>query len=425
MIFMPPRHGKSRTVSETFPSWFIGKNPDRRVIVVSYALSLARRFGRFNRYKFDEYCSEIFGVDLQKDSKMQSDWNVQGFDGGMVSAGIEGGVTGQGADCMIIDDPIKNREQAESETYREKAWDEWESTLKTRLHPGASVILILTRWHYEDLAGRLLNPEYGPVDDWEILKLPLLAEKNDLLNRLSGDPLWPEHGYDKQWADRIQASTSAGVFASLYQQRPVPDEGNIFKSEWWQYYNRAPIPEELFVIQSWDTGYKVDDLKKKNIKHSFSCGQTWGEYRTGYYLLDRYNRKLEYPDLKRAVISEYDKVRAAGYAVRAVLIEDKASGQSLAQELKRETKLPIISVPVKDGDKEQRAIMISPNMEARRVFLPGRAAWLNEYKDNMESFPNGDYSDDTDCTSQALNYLTQKRGRIISGATLMQATTNN
>jgi predicted phage terminase large subunit-like protein len=317
---------------------------------------------------------------------------------------------------MIIDDPVKNREQAESEVYRSKVWDEWESTLKTRLHPGAAVILILTRWHYDDLAGRLLNPDFGPVDGWQQVNLPLLSESaDDLLNRPMGAPLWPEHGFDAAWAHKLKAETSSKVFASLYQQRPVPDDGNIFKSEWWQYYNRLPEQDDIFMIQSWDTGYKADDLKSKS-KHSYSCGQTWAETKQGYFMVDRYCRKVEYPDLKRAVVTEYNKHRP-----HAVLIEDKASGQSIAQELKRETTIPIISVPVTGGDKVMRATLISPQMESRKVFLPARAPWLNEYKGNMEAFPNGEQTDDTDATTQALDYFLKRKGSTISGARIINA----
>jgi len=416
MIFMPPRHGKSRSVSESFPSWFIGRNPDRRVIVVSYAISLARRFGRLNRLKVFEYGGPVFNMQLLQDSKMQADWNVTGHDGGMISAGIEGGITGAGADLMIIDDPIKNREQADSQVFRDKVWDEWESTLKTRLHPGAAVVVILTRWHENDLAGRLLNPEYGPVDDWHIINLPLLAESNDILERQPGEPLWPEHGYDLDWCLRTRGNTSARVFASLYQQRPVPDDGMIWKREWWKYYRRQPMRDVMYVVQSWDTGFKVDDIKKRSSGHSYTAGQTWGQTDIGYYLLDRFLRQVEYPDLKRAVVSEYEKHRPD-----MILIEDKASGQSLVQDLRRETRLPIVAVPVAQGDKVQRATIASAQAEAGRVFLPVVAPWLNEYMDALESFPNGDNTDDGDATAQALNYFTGKKGRVISGAVVVVA----
>ncbi|HOO13212.1 MAG TPA: terminase family protein, partial [Bacillota bacterium] len=234
MIYLPPRHGKSMTVTETFPSYFIGRKPERRVIETSYGDSLAQRFGKFNRQKVQEYGQELFGISISKEKASMTDWDIAGHRGGMISAGIGAGITGQGADLLLIDDPIKNKEEAESETYRNKVWDEWQNTLRTRLHPGAAVIIILTRWHEDDLAGRLLNPEYGEVEDWTILSLPAIAEENDLLGRELGEPLWPEHGYDATWAEATKNAVGSMTWNALYQQRPAPAEGAMIKRHWWK-----------------------------------------------------------------------------------------------------------------------------------------------------------------------------------------------
>jgi len=145
MFFLPPRHSKSMTVTESFPSWFIGKNPNRRVIEVSYGESLAQRFGRANRRKIENFGNLLFDIEMARDNSSVTNWSIEGYDGGMISAGVGGPLSGQGADCLIIDDPCKNRQEANSPTYREMLWNEYRNTLLTRLQPNASIILIQTR----------------------------------------------------------------------------------------------------------------------------------------------------------------------------------------------------------------------------------------------------------------------------------------
>lgn len=169
MIFMPPRHGKSMTVTETFPSFYLGKNPKKRVIEISYSGDLAQQFGKRNRDKVEEFGPILFGHGTSTVQATKTNWNIDNGIGGMISVGIGGSITGYGADLLIVDDPIKNRAEAESLTYRDKLWDEYQSTVSTRLHAGGAVIIILTRWHEDDLAARLLNPEYGKVEDWKII----------------------------------------------------------------------------------------------------------------------------------------------------------------------------------------------------------------------------------------------------------------
>ena len=202
MIFMPPRHGKSMTVTETFPSYYLGKNPGKRVIEISYSGSLAEQFGKRNRDKVEEYGPLLFNHTVSPVQRTKTNWTLENGTGGMISVGIGGSITGYGADLLIVDDPIKNRAEAESATYRDRLWDEYQSTVSTRLQAGGAVIIILTRWHEDDLAARLLNPEYGKVEDWEILSLPAICEDpaTDLLGRNQGEALWPAGGYDEAWA---------------------------------------------------------------------------------------------------------------------------------------------------------------------------------------------------------------------------------
>ena len=180
IITMPPRHGKSMTVTESFPSWFIGRNPERRVIEVSYGADLARKFGLSNRRKLDEFGMDIFGIRIALDNANATNWGIEKHSGGMISAGIGGAITGQGADLLIVDDPIKNRQEAESQTYRENIWAEWKDTLSSRLHPGGRVVVIMTRWHEDDLVGRLLAQN----DSWILIKQP--PHTRDFSHELGG-----------------------------------------------------------------------------------------------------------------------------------------------------------------------------------------------------------------------------------------------
>lgn len=391
MIFLPPRHSKSLTVSETFPSFFIGKNLNRRVILVSYGDNLARRFGRANRNKLEEFGNEIFGVKLSNDNFSATNWSINGYRGGMVSTGIGGAITGEGADLLIIDDPIKNRKEADSKTYRDMVWHEWQNTLYTRLQPAGAVIIILTRWHEDDLAGRLLNPEYGVVEDWDIIRLPALAEENDLLGRKEGEPLWPEFGFDLEWAEATKKAIGTRAWVSLYQQRPAPAEGSIVNREWWQFYTERPRYFDE-VIQSWDLTFKETN------DGSYVVGQVWGRKGADKYLIDQVRARMDFTKTLAAIKSLTAKYPEA----RLKLIEDTANGPAIINTLKKE-----ISgiVPVKaTGSKEARASAVSPDIEAGNVYLPSPAIapWIHDFIEEWAAFPNGQNNDIVDATSQAL-----------------------
>lgn len=403
MIFLPPRHSKSMTVSETFPSYFIGKNLNRRVILVSYGESLARKFGRANKLKLEEFGEEIFGISISRNNASVTNWGIEGYRGGMISAGIGGGIIGEGADLLIIDDPIKNRSEADSKTYRDKVWSEWQNTLYTRLQPDGAVIIILTRWHEDDLAGRLLNPEYGEVEDWDIIKLPAIAEDNDLLGREIGEPLWPEFGFDAKWAEETKVAVGTRTWVSLYQQRPSPQEGSIVNRKWWRYYKKAP---EQFdeVIQSWDCSFKETE------DGSYVVGQVWGRKGADEYLLDQFRARVDFTETLRAIRNMAAKWPQA----RLKLIEEKANGPAIISALRRE-----ISgiVPVNpQGSKEARLKAVAPDIEAGNVYIPDPsiAPWIHDYVEELAAFPSGANDDQVDATSQALDRLNLRPTRTTS-----------
>ena len=221
-INMPPRHSKSMTITETLPSYYLGNFPEDRVIEISYSDTFARRFGKKNKEKVKQYGADLFDIHISKESSAHDEWLLDNEIGGMISRGVLSGITGMGADLMIIDDPIKNREEADSETHRGKIWDEWIDSFSTRLHPGAIVILILTRWHEDDLQGRLLSEEYGKPLPWQVYNLPLEAEEDDVIGREVGEPLWPER-YGLEFIQERKRYPSS--FNSLYQGRPTALKG--------------------------------------------------------------------------------------------------------------------------------------------------------------------------------------------------------
>ncbi|AJO24793.1 phage terminase large subunit [Weizmannia coagulans] len=412
MIEMPPRHGKSMTVTETFPSYFIGKNPDKRVITAAYSDGLATKFGRVNRNKFNEFAPEIFGVQLSESNAATKDWGVSGHNGGMISTGIGGSITGQGADLMIIDDPIKNMKEAQSQLIRDNIWDEWEATLSTRLHDGASVIVIMTRWHEDDLIGRLLarSPR-----KWERLRLPAIAEdENDLLGREIGEALCPELGFDEQWAEEKKTEVGSRTWAALYQQRPSPAGGGIFKRKWWKFYvpdiqtrNKLNLGEDVAILparfddncQSWDCTFKATD------KSDFVAGHVWAREKANFYLLDREHDRLDFPNTIRAI----KRTSSKWPQINAKYIEDKANGSAVIQSLQNEI---VGIIPVEpEGGKEARANAVSPLVEAGNVYLPHPAwrPWVNDLIEEATAFPNGAHDDDVDAMTQAINQMNKPK----------------
>lgn len=391
ILTMPPRHGKSMSVTETFPAWFLGRNPDKRVIEVSYSDSLARNFGDKCRRKIEEFGLEIFGVELDRRRTDKSDWGIEGHVGGMVAAGIGGSITGKGADLLIIDDPIKNRLEANSKTYRERVWSEWQSTLATRLHPGGRVVVVLTRWHEDDLAGRLIAAEPGR---WKILNLPAIADEEDPLGREPGKALWPAR-YDEKALARVKVTVGSRDWEALYQGRPSPAEGEVWKRDWWQYYRQAPAHFDE-VIQSWDCAFKDTN------KSDYVVGQVWGRKGANKYLLDQVRARMDIV----ATMQAMTVLSAKWPKARAKLVEDKANGTAVIRMLKN--KIPGLIAFNPDGGKEVRAQAVAPDIEAGNVFLPENAPWVHDFVAECAAFPSGAHDDQVDSASQALNRLSKR-----------------
>ncbi len=390
IINIPPRYSKTELMGH-FIAWGLGHFPDSEYILASYSKRLAANtaFNIRALVQSPAYRLVFPKVRIRQDSQARDEWRTTR--GGIVYAtGTAGTITGYGAGklrgnfggALIIDDPMKASE-AESPTIRQNVIDWYQSTVESRLNsPETPVILIMQRLHGEDLAGWLL--EGGNGETWEQLCLPALDDREQ--------PLWPEkHSLaDLQRMERANPY----VFAAQYLQSPVPKSGGLFKSPWLMRYDAPPDKARtLRVVQSWDTAYKPGQINDPSV-----C-TTWAETKTGYHLLHVWRDRVEYPALKARVAA-----LAAEWRPSAILIEDKASGQSLIQEYRQSTPLPVIPIQP-TADKITRASEVSALFESGRVFLPRQAPWLADYEAELALFPKGKHDDQVDSTSQALRWM--------------------
>lgn len=379
IINMPPRHGKSELISKYFVAWYLLNFTNKRVILTSYEADFAASWGRKVKDVINTFGKQ-YKTRIRHDSNASNRFEL--LQGGQLNtAGAGGAITGKGADILIIDDPIKNIEEANSKVLRQKVWEWFTTTAFTRLEPDGAVIIIMTRWHYDDLVGRILNnPEERK--QWTWLSLPAINENNEAL--------WAERfSIDK--LNEIKNTLGSMHFSALYQQKPVATENQIYKYEWWKYYSAPPTFK--MIVQSWDTAFKTSE------QNDFSVCQTWGVADNGYYLLDLVRRKIEFPELLRCAKSLAEK-----YNPNIILIEDKASGQSLIQSIRKETRLPIKAVQV-NKDKITRAHLAIPFIEAGKVFLPQSAEWLSDFLTETEEFPMSAHDDIVDAMNQAIEYM--------------------
>jgi predicted phage terminase large subunit-like protein len=394
-ISLPPQHGKSMSITETLPSWVLGKYKTWRVIEVSYNEDFARKFGRRNKEKINEFGEKLFDVRVSKVTSAQDEWELDNGIGSMLSRGVGGSITGNPGDLILIDDPVKNRQEAESEVYRERVWDEWLNSIRTRLSAKGKTIVIMTRWHEDDLVARILKNEGRRAI---YINLPCEAEENDPLNREVGEALGAVLGKDNEWLAEFKpvylTKEGSRVWQSLFQGRPTAAEGNLFKRSWFKFYNKRP---EYFdeIIQSWDCAFKDSDGS------DFVAGGVWGRIGAEYYLLDRIKERLDLPATCDVIMQMTKKWPKA----MLKLIEDKANGPAVVQLLR--TRVPGILAVNPDGGKIARANAVSPAFESGNVYLPDAeiAPWVVEYMDELCAFPNGANDDEVDQTTQALNRL--------------------
>lgn len=409
-ISMPPQEGKSQRGSRWFPLWALTENPDLRIGVVSFELGMARRWGRTIRD--DVVMNPQLGLKVRDDLAAQHEWQLAGHDGGVYAAGIGGALTGRPLELLIVDDPFKDRVEADSKVYRKRAWDWWTDVGGPRLAPGASVVVIQTRWHEDDLTGRLLAAEDGAI--WQVLNIPAQADhdpakgETDPLGRKPGQYLESARGRsDAQWR-AIKVRSGSRTWAALYQGRPSPADGDVWKRDWWQSY-ATPLWIERpngsrfvpraegggVVIQSWDMTFK--DTKASD----YVVGQVWFTDGVEAYLLDQVRGRMDFPATVKAVV----QLTARWPQAVLKLVEDKANGPAVIAALRRRVSGLVAEEP--HGSKESRAAAVAAFIEAGNVHLPAPelAPWVGEFIDEAAAFPNGAHDDQVDCAAQALTRL--------------------
>lgn len=455
IVTMPPRHGKSELISKYTPAWYLGNFPDKKVMLASYADTFAAHWGRRSREVMEEWGPRIFGAKVNAELRSGAQWELDrtspalrdlGEVGLMVTAGVGGGLTGKGANLLIIDDPVKNSEEAHSEKIRESHYDWWRSTARTRLQKGGGVILVMTRWHEDDLAGRMLRDSAnGEGDHWELLNLPGLAEPGDHLGRNEGEALWPEM-FDLENLEQTRKAMGTYWFTAMYQQRPAPLEGALFKKNNFRYYTKTatmnptddgPELHELATIhkdsgdQVFDVSYgrkfcTVDVAASESAQADFTVVSTWVVTLDRDLLLwDRERVQFEGPDLAPLIRRVYAEQKPS-----LIGIERVGYGLTLIQELLREG-LPIVRLEP-DKDKVSRALPAAARLEEKRVFFPKHVSWLDEWESELLVFPNGAHDDQVDTLAYAAlqlptinagtrsGYEQRSKGNTITGGVLSE-----
>jgi predicted phage terminase large subunit-like protein len=399
VIEAPPQHGKSMCITEALPSWCMGRFPDWRIILASYNDETAERFARRNKEKVRGYGKGLFGVEIGRIDRA-TEFELEGHAGRLISRGILAGITGNPANLLVIDDPIKNRQEADSPTKRQQIWGEWLNSLKSRLAAGAKVVVIMTPWHEDDLAARLLATE----TNIRLIRLPVAAELDDPLGREEGAPLCPEIGKGRTWLEQFRTSYLSDpeggprAWSALYQCAPRVEGGNLVKREWWKLYD----PKEIFAFGT--EIISVDAAFKGREDNDFVAIEVWAKRGNDYYCRYVLNRHMDFPQTLEAILT----VKRLYPRARAVLVEDKANGSAILSVLQRT--MFCIGVEPKGG-KVARVNAVSAAIESGHVYVPQGAAWACDLIDQFTAFPAGKHDDMVDAATQALSYLLYSSGQ--------------
>jgi len=421
IISMPPQEGKSQRVTKTSTLWALLTNPDRRIAIASYSQELAEGFSRDIRnwiatFNGDEGTADL-GLRVARDNGAARRWQLAGHKGGVRAVGLRGSLTGRPVDALIIDDPIKDAEQADSQYYRDFVWGWWQATAGTRFGPGAQVILILTRWHEDDLAGRLLAAEDGHV--WKVINIPALADHNpekdetDPLGRQPGE--WLASARKRSLDEWAATRTRVGsrVFNALYQGRPSPATGDILQRAWWRRY-QTPIwadsgdGKSMRLLEADEAVISCDMTFKDTRASDFVVMQVWARRGADIYLVDQIRKRLSFT----ATLTAFENLVKKWPDAHAKLVEDKANGTAVIDMLRK--KIPGIIPITPHESKIARASAVAPFVEAGNVHLPEPDIAMFDVEDLIEeatSFPNGTHDDQVDGFSQAAARLLLRVGQ--------------
>ena len=402
MVFMPPQHGKSTIISENFPAFALGQNPKLNIVSCSYSSDLAQKFNRKVQRIIDTPQYRKLFPDTQLNSKLvasdsRGNWlrNTEVFEvvrhgGSFKAVGVEGALTGNPVDIGIIDDPVKDSLEAQSTTSRNRLWEWYNEVFVTRCHNTSRKIMVMTRWHEDDLAGRILSKE----NDWKVISLPAIKETAPSVedSRNIGEVLWPE----KHSLEKIEAvkKSSARAFASLYQQRPAPAEGNLLLRKWFKFYDESGKPPVFdTMIQSWDCTFK--DAATSD----YVVGQVWGKVGVDAYLLDMVRGRWSFTE----TVKQMQLLNEKHPECDAKYVEDKANGTAVIDTLQGQ--IPGIIPVTPTESKESRTAAVSYVIEAGNIHIPKDEPWTEDLISEFILFPNGKHDDMVDAMTQALKKL--------------------
>ena len=402
MIFMPPRHGKSMTVSRMFPAWVLSELPDTRIITASYAQRLANKNSRFvrNLLQGSQYRQKYPHIRLDNSSQAVDEWDIEGREGGLIATGVGAGITGFGGGLIIIDDPIRSRIDAESELKRERIKDWYNDDLLTRLEePHGAMILMHTRWHTDDLAGWLLNRE---PNEWEVVSLPAFATEDDALGRAVGEPLWKRY----RNTYREQQEKNMYGFEALYQQQPQARGGGMFKTDNVPVVDRADVPELIRIVRFWDTAFRAKE------RNDATAGVKLGLGVDGrIYVLDVEHKRVDETELSEWIIGviardgrhvhqRFEEVNGVKNILQQIIRSDAVRSVGALVDMKRST-----------DEKYVRAQPFATQWNNGMVTIV-RADWNDTYIDELKVFPNGKHDDQVDGSSGACDTLSEQPNTV-------------
>lgn len=395
ILSMPPRHTKSELVTIRYSAYNLLRNPKNRVIIGCYNKDLACKFSGETRK-----ISREAGVEISRETNAMDEWATLAG-GGLTAVGVGSGVTGRGAELVIIDDPVKSRAEAESELQRNSVWNWYRDDIFTRLQPNGKIIIIMTRWHQDDLVGRILASENA--DLWRVVNLPALAEDNDILGRSRGEAL-AEEWYSQRRLLEIKKELGVASFTSLYQGKPTPDEGSRFRAEWFKYYREE---QDRYLLSTSASAWKavqkkdirkfqiVDVAATENKRSDYFVVKTYGVTpNLDLLYLDMYREKAETVRHVDIVTSQFNK-----HNPEFVGIENESYGITLVQSLLK-SGIPIVKLSA-DRDKYSRTLTAVSMYEGGRIFHPQGAFWMSDVESELLQFPWGAHDDIVDCISYA------------------------
>lgn len=410
MVCVSPQEGKSQLVSLSFPLWLLTRDPDSRIAIVSYSDEMARRWGAdiklfAQMFNGDEGTTDL-GLKLRKDMQAAGRWQIEDHMGGVYCCGTRGSLSGKPVNCLIIDDPIRNMEDANSPAHRDAAWRFWQAVAIPRLAPDSIVFLVQTRWHEDDLAGRIIESEGS---DWNVISIPAICESpDDPLGRSVGEPMESVRGYRDWW--KIKEQIGEHTFAALYQQRPAPISGGLFKKADFRYWSDLPVVSPLYGIM----GGRAFDLDGNTVmlddcwrfltvdlaastKNSadWTVAAVWGISLDGHLLLlDLVRDRIPEGDHWKTVRPLVSKWRAD-----VVFVESRMFGTTFVIDATR-SGIPIQELKA-DTDKYTRALPAATRINTHRAWFPAQAPWLDEFERELLYFPNGKWDDCTDVFAYA------------------------